>query len=147
MNTGYPFDGRRYEKASQCQRAWGTELVEELHLNGHESILDLGCGTGLITRELAKRVPYGHVVGIDNSSSMLEAAERNKTANMDLKLRDINEIVFDGEFDIVFSNAALHWLRDHEKLLEKIYHALKPGGFMRVQFGGEGNISTFIEVK
>jgi trans-aconitate methyltransferase len=146
MNTGYPFDGKRYEMASQCQRAWGTELVEELHLNGDESILDLGCGTGLLTRELAKRVPYGHVVGIDNSPSMLEAAQRNKTANMELKLININEMVFDGEFDIVFSNAALHWIPDHGKLLKRIYNALKLGGFMRVQFGADGNVSTFIEV-
>ena len=146
MNLGYPFDGKRYEKTSQCQREWGTELVEELHLNGYESILDLGCGTGVITRELAKRVPYGHVVGIDNSPSMLEAANAHKAENMELKLMDINEMVFDREFDVVFSNAALHWILDHEKLLKRIYKALKPGGFVRVQFGGDGNVSTFIEV-
>ena len=146
MNTGYPFDGKRYEKSSQCQREWGIELVEELHLNGGESILDLGCGTGVITRELAERVPYGHVVGIDNSPSMLEAAQLNKIANMELKLLDINEMAFDREFDVVFSNAALHWIQEHEKLLKKIYKTLKPGGFVRVQFGGDGNVSTFIEV-
>lgn len=146
MHTGYPFDGRRYEKASQCQREWGIELIEELQLNGHESILDLGCGTGLITRALANRVPRGHVLGIDNSRSMLEAAERNKIGNMELMLLDINEMTFDREFDVIFSNAALHWIQDHEKLLCKMYQALKPGGFVRVQFGGDGNVSSFIKV-
>ena len=66
-----PFDGKKYEQASQCQREWGTKLAEELNLKGNETILDLGCGNGVITRELAKRVPYGTVIGLDSSPSML----------------------------------------------------------------------------
>jgi trans-aconitate 2-methyltransferase len=146
MHTEYPFDGEKYEKSSQCQREWGTDLVEELPLNGDESILDLGCGNGVITRELAERVPYGTVVGIDSSQSMLEAAKAHKTQNMELKKLDINEMAFEDDFDVVFSNAALHWVLGHEKLLKKIYNALKQRGFLRAQFGGAGNVSNFIEV-
>lgn len=146
MHTEYPFDGKKYEKSSQCQREWGTKLAEELNLKGNETILDLGCGNGVITKELAERVPQGRVVGVDSSPSMLEAAKAHKTQNMELKLLDINEMVFEAEFDVLFSNAALHWVLDHERLLKKIYSALKPNGFLRAQFGGAGNVSNFIEV-
>ena len=61
---------------------------------------------------------------------MLEAAKAHKTQNMELLLLDINEMAFDNEFDVVFSNAALHWVLDHEKVLKNIYNALKPNGFM-----------------
>jgi trans-aconitate 2-methyltransferase len=146
MHTEYPFDGKKYEKASQCQREWGTGLVDELRLNGDEAILDLGCGSGVLTRALAERVPQGRVVGVDSSRSMLEAARRHKTANLEFELLDITELTFDAEFDVVFSNAALHWVSDHEELLRRIYTALKPGGFLRAQFGADGNVSNFNEV-
>ena len=115
--TEYSFDGGKYEAASQCQRVWGTTLIEELHLNGNERLLNLGCGNGRTTKALAKRVPYGTVVGIDSSPSMLEAAKAHKTENMELLLLDITEIAFEAEFDVVFSNAALHWVFDHKKIL------------------------------
>ena len=146
MRVSYPFDGARYEAASHCQREWGIELVEELQLSGDESILDLGCGNGLITRALADRVPHGRVVGVDSSPSMLKAAEAHKTANMELKLLDINDIAFDAEFDVTVSNAALHWVLNHRKLMTRIYVALKPRGFMRLQFGGAGNIVHLIAI-
>lgn len=146
MQTEYPFNGKKYERSSQCQRDWGTELLKELHLKGDESILDLGCGNGAITRELARRVPYGNVVGVDSSPSMLEAAKAHKTDNMELKHLDINEMDFDAEFDVIFSNAALHWVLDHKRLLKNVYNALNPRGFMRVQFATAGNAPTFIDV-
>jgi trans-aconitate 2-methyltransferase len=146
MHPEYPFDGKKYERASLCQREWGIELVEKLQLNGNEVILDLGCGNGVITRALAERVPQGRVVGVDNTPSMLDAARAHKTANMTLKLLDITEITFAAEFDVVFSNAALHWVLDHEKLLRMIYNAVKPGGFVRAQFGAAGNIVNLSEV-
>jgi len=146
MRVSYPFDGARYEAASHCQREWGIELVQELRLNGNESILDLGCGNGVITRALADRVPHGRVVGVDSSPSMLNVAEAHKTANMELKLLDIADIAFDAEFNVIFSNAALHWVLNHGKLLMRIYEALKPHGFVRVQFGGAGNIVHLIAI-
>ncbi|MGC9444358.1 MAG: class I SAM-dependent methyltransferase [Candidatus Methanospirareceae archaeon] len=146
MRVSYPFNGARYEAASHCQREWGIELVEELRLSGDESILDLGCGNGIITRALADRVPHGRVVGVDSSPSMLKTAEAHKTANIELRLLDITDIAFDAEFDVIFSNAALHWILDHRELLMRIYEALKPRGFMRVQFGGAGNIVHLIAI-
>ena len=65
---------------------------------------------------------------------------------MEFELLDITELMFDAEFDVVFSNAVLHWVLNHEQLLRRIYNALKPGGFLRVQFGADGNVINFIEV-
>jgi trans-aconitate methyltransferase len=146
MKPEYIFDGTKYEKSSQCQSEWGNELIARLNLRGNETILDLGCGSGLTTKELAARVPYGKVVGLDSSPSMLETAKAHKTANMELLLLDINYIAFEDEFDVVFSNAALHRVLDHERLLKNIYRALKPNGFLRIQFAAEGNCPNLIAV-
>jgi trans-aconitate methyltransferase len=146
MSTGYPFDGKKYEQASQCQQEWGIEIVEALALRGDERILDLGCGTGVVTRALADRVPRGFVLGIDNSRSMLEVASAHKRTNLEFALLDITELLFEAEFEVIFSNATLHWIADHEQLLKKLYRALLPGGFLRLQFGGAGNVATLIEV-
>ena len=146
MRISYPFNGARYEAASHCQREWGIELVEDLRLSGDESILDLGCGNGVITRALADRVPHGRVVGVDSSPSMLKAAEAHKTPTIEFKLLDIADIAFDAEFDVIVSNAALHWVLNHEKLLMRINDALKPRGYLRVQFGGAGNIVHLIAI-
>lgn len=140
------FDGKKYEKFSQLQRGLGDKLISDLKLRGNEKILDLGCGNGLTTKELAEHVPQGKVVGVDFSSSMLESAETHKAENMEFMLLDINEISFENEFDVVFSNATLHWVLDHEKLLDNIYSALKPCGFMRIQFAAGGNCPSFTKV-
>jgi trans-aconitate 2-methyltransferase len=98
----YRLDGKEYEKSSEHQKEWGNKLIKELGLKGNETILDLGCGNGLTTREPAERVPRGKVVGIDNSPSMIETAGTHKTENIEFRLLDINEMNFDNEFDIVF---------------------------------------------
>ena len=146
MKINNLFDGKKYEKHSQIQRGFGSGLISGLTLKGDEKILDIGCGNGLTTRELAGLVPEGKVVGVDWSISMLETARTHKTGNMELILLDINEMSFDNEFDVVFSNSTLHWVIDHEKLLENIRSALKCGGFMRLQFAADGNCPDFIEI-
>jgi len=149
MKINNLFEGRKYEEFSQHQREWGNKLISELRLKGNETVLDLGCGNALTTGELAERVPKGKVIGVDWSSSMLDVARshkiENRIENMELMLIDINKISFNNKFDIVFSNATLHWILNHEKLLENIYSALKNRGFMRIQFGADGNCPHFIE--
>lgn len=140
------WDGHHYEKYSGHQREWGNTLIDELSIVGDERILDLGCGNGLLTRQLAGKVPNGQVIGIDSSPGMLEVAKEKRLSNMTVQLMDINDLYFDQEFDIVFSNATLHWIHDHEKLLKDIYGALKTGGYMRLQFAAKGNCPTLIEV-
>jgi len=141
------FDGEKYKLASTQQKTWGKKLISELHLKGSERILDLGCGDGPLTAELAKLVPDGLAVGIDSSESMIRTAQMDHAApNLRFELQDINTIDFESQFDLVFSNATLHWIKDHGRLLKHVFKSLKPNGSIRFQFAGAGNCSKLIEV-
>lgn len=142
----YEFDGKKYERASTHQKEWGQKLLKELNLSGSERILDLGCGDGALTARLADLVPRGSVLGIDGSRGMIAAATEHRRDNLRFELLDINDLAFEEEFDIIFSNATLHWIQNHEALLENVYRALKPGGLLRLNFAGDGNCSHFFEV-
>jgi trans-aconitate 2-methyltransferase len=143
----FEFDGEKYKQASKQQKAWGRKLIAEFQFEGGENILDLGCGDGILTAELAKLVPDGLVMGIDASESMIETAKKyNAGADVRFELCDINEINFESEFDLVFSNATLHWVKDHKKLLNNVFKALKDKGTARFQFAGDGNCSNLIRI-
>lgn len=143
----FEFDAEKYKKASTHQQEWGKKLIAELDMKGNERILDLGCGDGSITSQLAQLVPDGSVVGIDASRNMIDAAVKTHRAqNLRFNLVDINEISFEDEFDIVFSNATLNWIKDHKKLLSNVYTAMKADGIVRFNFAGDGNCSTFNKV-
>ncbi len=133
------WDGQDYERHSAHQRAWGSSLLLRLPLRGDERVLDLGCGDGSVTCRLAARVPRGSVLGIDAASEMLAAARTKCGPNMTVQQLDITRLAFEAEFDVVFSNAALHWVHDHTALLANIHRALKPGGALLAQLGCEGN--------
>lgn len=140
------FDGQRYRQASAHQKEWGSRLISALALRGDESILDVGCGDGILTAQLADRVPHGRVVGIDASTGMIMAARSNQRPNLAFVLCDICDADFAGEFDIVFSNATLHWIKDHAKLLRILHRSLKDGGALRVNFAADGNCQTWFRV-
>lgn len=142
----YEFDGKKYEKASSHQKEWGEKLIAELELQGTERILDLGCGDGTLTVQLSKLVPNGEVVGIDSSLGMIEAAEPKRGGNLRFSLMDINNLEFDQEFDVVFSNATLHWVKDHRRLFKNVHGILCSGGVARFNFAGDGNCAYFFKV-
>jgi len=142
----HEFDGNKYEKASTHQREWGSKLIGELDLKGHERILDLGCGDGTLTAQLAELAPRGDVVGIDASQGMIEAALPKERSNLRFRRLDINDLDDVEAFDLVFSNAALHWVKDHRRLLRNVHRALRAGGRMRLNFAGKGNCSNLFAV-
>lgn len=142
----YDFDGKKYETAAVHQREWGERLIEEIDLQGTERILDLGCGDGTLTVKLSRLVPIGEVVGVDASHGMIEAAKPKELSNLVFLLMDINKLDFDQEFDVIFSNAALHWIYDHQRLISNIQRALRHGGVARLNFAGDGNCSYFFNV-
>ncbi|MFH1706502.1 MAG: methyltransferase domain-containing protein [Planctomycetota bacterium] len=142
----HEFDGKKYAQASAHQKEWGNKLIAELGLKGSERVLDLGCGDGVLTAQIADLVPKGEVVGIDASRGMIEAAQPKARKNLRFVLMDINTLDFADEFDVVFSNATLHWVKDHKRLLANVGRAMRPGGRLRFNFGGEGNCANFLAV-
>ena len=142
----YEFDGEKYKQASKHQKEWADEILLEFKLKGNEKILDLGSGDGSISLKFANLVPQGYVVGIDNSQGMIETASKIDRKNLEFILLDISKIDFINEFDLIFSNATLHWIKDHKLLLSNIYKNLKKNGIIRFNFAGEGNCSNFLKV-
>ncbi len=144
--SNFEFDGKKYKKSSIHQKEWGTKIIAELNLRGDERVLDLGCGDGALTKKIHDLLPAGNVVGIDASEGMIKEAKKLETKRLSFFKQDINEIDYFEEFDLIFSNANLHWVKDHRKLLLNCYKALKSTGFIRFNFAGEGNCSNLFRV-
>jgi trans-aconitate methyltransferase len=146
----FNWDAVDYVNHSKSQQVWGRELIEKLKLNGKEKVLDIGCGDGKITAEIAKTVSAGNVIGIDNSEEMIRLANQTypttELPNLKFELLEAQKIDYGDKFDVVFSNAVLHWIKDHASLLQKIFRSLKPGGRALLQMGGSGNASEIIGV-
>jgi trans-aconitate methyltransferase len=126
-----------YAANSKGQAVWAQELISKIELNGNESILDIGCGDGKITNTLSC-LTSGEVVGIDFSSEMIAYAKTTFSKPTFMQM-DAQALSFSERFDVVFSNAALHWVKDHKAVLEGIYKVLKPKGRAILQMGGAGN--------
>ena len=112
-------------------------VLEWLAPQAGERVLDLGCGDGVLTAELARRGVS--VLGIDISESLLKAAAER---GVETRHMDGQNLPFDGEFDAVFSNAALHWMSNASAVIEGVFRALKPGGRFVAEFGGHGNVAA-----
>ena len=125
------------------QQTWARELIAKLNLHGDEHILDVGCGDGKVTAELARAVPLGSVTGLDASAEMIAFAckvfSKSEIPNLKFQLTDARKISFKTKFDLVFSNAALHWVDDHQAILQGAAAVLKPGGRLVISCGGKGN--------
>ncbi|HUA67282.1 MAG TPA: class I SAM-dependent methyltransferase, partial [Candidatus Saccharimonadales bacterium] len=121
-----------YAANSAVQQTWARELIARLNLRGDEHILDAGCGDGKVTAEIARAVPRGAAVGIDASPQMIDFARktftREKFPNLEFHVMNAREIKFERRFDLVFSNAALHWMEDHQMFLRGAASVLKSGG-------------------
>ena len=132
-----------YAANSAVQQTWARELIAGLKLRGDEHILDVGCGDGKITAEIARAVPRGSAAGVDASPQMIEFAQKTfpakKFPNLDFQVMDAREIKSVRQFDLVFSNAALHWVDDHRAILRGMASVLRPGGRLLVSCGGKGN--------
>ena len=118
----------------------GAAVLELLDARPGERVLDIGCGEGTLTQQIA--ASGAAVVGVDNSEDMIDAA---RARGLDARLQNAEDLAFSDEFDAVFSNAALHWVRNHDVLLTGVARALRPGGRFVAEFGGYGNIAA-IEV-
>jgi trans-aconitate 2-methyltransferase len=142
------WDARTYDRLAAPQEAWARDVLARLSLNGDETVLDAGCGSGRVTKLLADRLPGGRVIGVDGSESMIAEArealasyeDRVSFVHSDLLKLDLPEPV-----DAVFSNAVFHWIFDHDALFLRLRETLKPGGRLAAQCGGEGNVANWVE--
>jgi trans-aconitate 2-methyltransferase len=131
-----------YARISELQHAMAEEVLGLLDLKGNERVLDIGCGNGKNTSEIAARVPRGSVVGVDFSANMVAFAASQYGAshpNLKFQAADARHLPFGSEFDLVVSFNALHWVPEQELALRSIHAALKPEGRaqLRMVFRGE----------
>ena len=126
-----------YQKFASFVSQLGEPLLDLLKPKPGERVLDLGCGDGLLTKRLVQAGCI--VIGVDSSQQMVEAAVAR---GIEAQVMDARELTFDNEFDAVFSNAVLHWVKEPEKAVFGIAKALKFGGQFVAEFGGKGNIQT-----
>lgn len=131
------WDPDRYATHARFVSDLGAPVVELLDPRPGERVLDVGCGDGALTEKL---VEAGcRVVAVDSSPDQVRAARRR---GIDARVADATALSFDAEFDAVFSNAVLHWIRDPDAALARIHRALAPGGRLVAEFGGHGCVAS-----
>ena len=142
MSLKQNWNAELYEGRHSFVWELGRGILELLHPEKGEKILDLGCGTGQLTQQIADS--GARVTGLDASPDMIGQARQNYP-NLDFVLADATAMHFEGEFDAVFSNAALHWMMEPAKVIAAMARALRPGGRLVAEFGGKGNIQRITE--
>ena len=135
------WDASSYHRVSDPQRAWGMRVLERFAPSHGERILDIGCGTGRLTTEIANRTSTP-LVAVDRSWSMLAEATHSCSGQITFVQADAARLPFCGaSFDAVFSTATFHWVPDHARLFSEMHRVLRPGGRLVSQAGGGPNLA------
>lgn len=145
------WDAKTYDEVSQLvQYRWGQQILEWRKWSGDEIVMDAGCGSGLLTKLLAQKVSRGKVYGVDIDSNMIKQARRNLKGleNIELVQSHVAEVKLPTKLDVIFSNAALHWVHDHTKVFQHFWEMLKHDSNKRaqliIQCGGYGNLRRIL---
>ena len=144
------WDARTYDRIADPMTRWGSAVLDRLPLRGDERVLDAGCGSGRVTEQLVERLPDGHVIALDGSSSMIEAA-RERLARfgdrVDYVVADLGvPLPIEGQVDAVLSTATFHWVPDHDALFANLAAVTRRGGRLVAQCGGAGNVASIKRV-
>lgn len=131
------WDPERYARTARFVADHGAPVLDLLAPAPGERILDLGCGDGALSEKLAASGAI--VVAVDASAEQIESA---RARGLDGRVMGGEKLEFDSEFDAVFSNAALHWMKDATAVIDGVWRALKPGGRFVGEMGGEGNVAS-----
>jgi trans-aconitate 2-methyltransferase len=146
--TPRDWDAATYDRVADPMTRWGTAVLDRLPLNGDETVLDAGCGSGRVTEMLVERLPNGRVVAIDASPSMVDAARQRLARfgdRVDFVVADLGQpLRIEGEVDAVLSTATFHWVPDHDALFRNLAAVLRPGGRLVAQCGGVGNAASIL---
>lgn len=133
------WDPASYDRHARFVSDLGGPVLDLLDAAPRERILDLGCGDGPLTLKLVRM--GCDVLGVDASAAMVDGTRKLGVSAI---VMDGQALTFQGEFDAVFSNAALHWMPDADKVIAGVWNALKPGGRFVAEFGGHGNVETIV---
>ena len=163
------WDARTYDQVSYLvQYKWGQQMLEWRKWHGNEIVMDAGCGSGLLTKQLAKKVPRGKVYAVDIDSNMIKQARNNLQSfhNVEIIQSSFIDIKLPQRLDVIFSNSALHWIQDHRKAFQTFWEMLRPmnnnirdinnkdtaangnigSGQLLIQCGGDGNLQQIIKL-
>jgi trans-aconitate 2-methyltransferase len=165
------WDARTYDQVSRLvQYRWGIQVLKWRKWRGNEIVMDAGCGSGLLTKQLAKQVPRGKVYAVDIDSNMINQAKNNLQLfdNVEIIQSSFTDIKLPRKIDIIFSNSAFHWIQDHRKAFQNFWEMLKPmnsnniadinvgsdnnnnntgsSGQLLIQCGGYGNLQEIIAI-
>jgi trans-aconitate 2-methyltransferase len=123
------WNAQSYSENSQLQYRASKKFFETLTLKGTETILDIGCGTGVLTSEIARKVPQGKVIAIDSSDSMIAfATQKFESSNLEFILMRAEELNFKFKFDVIMSSFCVHWIQDKAALFQSMAANLKESG-------------------
>jgi trans-aconitate 2-methyltransferase len=136
------WDAAGYVRRSTLQEAMADEVLGLLVLKGSERVLDIGCGDGRITAQIANRLPQGSVLGVDPSHDMISFATNHFSpathSNLRFEPADARSLPFEGEFDLVVSFNALHWIPEQDQALRSIRRAMRPNGSAQLRLVPRG---------
>ncbi|MDQ3903677.1 MAG: methyltransferase domain-containing protein, partial [Thermoproteota archaeon] len=134
--------------SNDVQLQWGRKLLERRRWKGDEIVMDAGAGSGNLTKILADKVPQGHVYAVDADPKMVQQAKSNLIdyKNVEVIHSTMENTDLPTKVDVIFSNAALHWVLDQEGLFLHLPQLLKPNGELLVEYGGHGNLDRAISV-
>jgi trans-aconitate 2-methyltransferase len=137
------WDASTYQRVALPHEDWARAVLDRLGLEGSETVLDAGCGSGRTTEIVIEQVPDGRVVAVDGSRSMVEKVKEVLRPQDTSLVSDLTKLELDEPVDAVFSTAVFHWILDHDALFARMRAALRDGGRLAAQCGGEGNIDVF----
>jgi trans-aconitate 2-methyltransferase len=142
------WNASEYARISALQAAMASEALALLELKGTERVLDIGCGNGKTTSEIAARLPYGSVVGVDASADMIAFAANHEAVypNLQFAIADARQLPYHDEFDLVVSFNALHWVPQQDLALKSIRSALKQDGMAQVRLVPKGERKSLEDV-
>jgi trans-aconitate 2-methyltransferase len=149
LNENYSWDARTYDKvSSNVQVQWGRKLLEKRRWIGNEIVMDAGAGSGNLTKILADKVPQGQIYAVDADPCMVQQAKSNLSSCRNVQVIHSSMINVDLpiEVDVIFSNAALHWILDQERVYSQFWKLLKPNGELLIEYGAHGNIERPLSV-
>lgn len=138
------WDASAYHVLSEPQFAWAQRVLARVRLDGDDCVLDAGCGSGRVTAMIASRLERGFVVGCDLSENMTRVAAKSLGSGRTgaVVCADLSMLPFRGVFDLIFSTATFHWIRDHDRLFAELRAALGGSGRLEAQCGGGSNLAT-----